>query len=152
MCSCLDKQSNDIDAYNVDVATEHLIKLLEDPYYHEAFQRLQVSKHSAVAKRANTLSQTKGGLAHRLQNPERDGMHLEKKHGRPKMETPALQRLLSRIDEYNEKNEVKISLVEAGMRFGRELFPDHDEEELRAFAKRFGQIMRNERKKHKSLR
>lgn len=85
------------DEAEVKSAREHLLKLLDDPYYYEAYQTLKKENHEKLHGLSGRKSKIIGIAAkyqHQIaNNPQK------KKHGRPKNpETEDLIRVLSIIN------------------------------------------------------
>lgn len=131
------------DAQLVDEAVDELRKLLTDPYYFEAAQRLR----KEINARRWPLTK-KGALAADLQR----GSVAPRNRGRPTVDRPGFRMLLEAIERYQKANGHVLSLREAASRVLRamiatgELAPAR-EPEIRRAADKVAAALRDDRKK-----
>lgn len=119
------------DSAEVDKAQAHLLQLIEDPYYFEAFHRIK----QAIPRARAPID--KGSLAARHQN-----VSALKKTGRPPIRREWADKLLDALDRTN--GELTISLCR---KMVKQRFPHAIKYKQEQVAKEFLQIIKNQNKK-----
>jgi hypothetical protein len=121
---------NGDDEKQVLAAKEHLLTLLDDPYYFEAYQRLFREKHPRLLGIKGRMPNKTGGLARNIQDGGSEPATAKRKGpGRPA--DALLQRL--RIDEFRDRiDEIPGPSLKAKCRVFVECCRGGDDEEQNA--------------------
>lgn len=133
----------DHDAALVDKARGELLKLLSDPYSHEAYQRLRRSRHPSVGDIKGSLPTKLGELAKRYQWPSLTKNPV----GRPGVKNPGFDLFLKSIEARQHRE--KTSQIECCRRYLRGMFPRSKATAIEKKAKELSQALQNHKKKNK---
>jgi hypothetical protein len=123
----------------VEHAEKHLIKLLSDPYYHEAYLRLLRKKNPLLKNKAGNLPYTKGRLAAKYQSPKEK----KKARGRPRNKpAPGADYILK-----FEASRDDLTLIDICRHYIRTSYPSEPPHSVEFWAQKFSQKLRNQKKK-----